>query len=59
MFSQQCNDPNPVNAGFCFGYIMGIADIIADREVLGDDINFIQKPFTINGIATLMQKVLH
>ena len=32
LFSQQCNDPNPVNVGFCFGYIMGIADIIADRE---------------------------
>ena len=32
LFTQQCNDPDPVNVGFCFGYIMGIADIIADRE---------------------------
>ena len=32
LFSQQCSDPNPVNVGFCFGYIMGIADVIADRD---------------------------
>lgn len=29
---KQCDDRNPVNIGFCFGYIMGIADVIADRE---------------------------
>jgi hypothetical protein len=31
LFHHQCNDRNPVNAGYCMGFITGIAEVIADR----------------------------
>jgi hypothetical protein len=31
LFHHQCNDRDPVNVGYCMGFITGIAEVIADR----------------------------
>ena len=49
LFFHQCTDPNPVNVGFCLGYITGIADVIADRDAC------FQKGTTMAQISTFVR----
>ena len=54
--ASQCRQNYPeVKVLFMSGYT---ADVIAHRGVLDDDVNFIQKPFTIRDLAIKVRKVL-
>jgi len=54
--ASQCRQNYPeVKVLFMSGYT---ADVIAHRGVLDDDVNFIQKPFTIRDLAIKVRAVL-